>query len=88
MCSIGETCDAHLFSRLLAEKGNLIQSNKTVKNLTFKKYDETLEKMVYISDYFKGTNISNEDKNTFIEKAIIQNMTNKEIENRRLETYQ
>lgn len=44
MCSIGETCDAHLFSRLLAEKGNLIQTNKTVKNLTFKKYDETLEK--------------------------------------------
>jgi hypothetical protein len=44
--------------------------------------------MIYISDYFKGTNISNNEKNIFIENAILENMTNKEIENRRLETYQ
>ena len=35
MCTIGTTGDSHLFSRWLAEKGNLIRSNKTVKSLTF-----------------------------------------------------
>jgi hypothetical protein len=53
-----------------------------------KTYEENLEKMLYISDYFKGTNISNNEKNIFIENAILENMTNKEIENRRLKTYQ
>ena len=53
-----------------------------------KTYEENLEKMLYISDYFKGTAISNNEKNIFIENAILENMTNKEIENRRLKTYQ
>tara|TARA_Y100000590_G_scaffold343714_2_gene392815 strand:+ start:18528 stop:18773 length:246 start_codon:yes stop_codon:yes gene_type:complete len=53
-----------------------------------KDYEKTLEKMVSLSNYFKRTNISNDDKNTFIENAIIQNMSNKEIEKRRLKTYQ
>eukprot|EP00392_Amoebophrya_sp_AT5.2_P015388 g15590.t1 len=42
MLTVSSSCDGHLHSRLLSEKGLLIENNPTIKKLIFERYDKSV----------------------------------------------
>lgn len=42
MLDVKNSCDSHLYSRLLLEKGSLMRENETIKRLIYAKFDEAV----------------------------------------------